>query len=228
MLRNGLALAGSILGAFATSVSAADLPAPAMTDARLSPAKPGFYLHVGPGGLILDESAKIYALGQEQVGANISIKSQLTLIVEAGYFVTPNVALSFTGGLPPFAKIEAAGTMDGLGRIGGVTYGPTTFTAHYHFRELGRLQPYVGIGPAFMYVFDEKDGLMSNLNVRNAVGLAFQVGADYMISDHWGIFFDLKKAILRSEATGSLGPAPIKGDLKLDPLVLHTGLTYRF
>jgi outer membrane protein len=60
------------------------------------------------------------------------------------------------------------------------------------------------------------------------MGVAFQVGADYMITDNWGVFVDVKKAILRTEATGFLGPAPIRADVKLDPLVLHTGVTYRF
>jgi outer membrane protein len=49
-----------------------------------------------------------------------------------------------------------------------------------------------------------------------------------MFTDHWGVFFDVKKILLRTEATGFLGPAPIRADVKLDPLVLHTGVTFRF
>ena len=55
--------------------------------------------------------------------------------------------------------------MKGIGRLGETTYGPMALTAHYHFTGLGRLQPYVGVGAAFMYVFDEKDGLMGQLNL---------------------------------------------------------------
>jgi outer membrane protein len=79
-----------------------------------------------------------------------------------------------------------------------------------------------------MYVFDEKDGLLSDLKVRHTMGVAFQAGVDLMLDDHWGVFLDVKKAILRTEASGYLGPAPIKADVRLDPLVLHAGLTYRF
>jgi outer membrane protein len=103
-----------------------------------------------------------------------------------------------------------------------------TLTAHYHFSGLGRLQPYIGAGPAFMYVFDDKDGIMGDLKIGHTVGFAVQIGADYMITDRWGIFVDVKKAILRTDATGSLGVAPVSADIKLDPLVVHTGVTFRF
>jgi outer membrane protein len=187
-----------------------------------------FFVHLGPAGLILDEGAEMYAGGARIPGGDISVKSHLTFAAEVGYYFTPNVALSFTGGFPPSVKIEASGSLDGLGRVGSTTYGPVALTAHYHFTGLGRLQPYVGIGPAFMYVFDTDDGLMSRLKFDHAIGVAFQAGVDYMISDHWGVFFDVKKIILRSEATGNIGLAPIRADVKLDPLVLHTGVTYRF
>jgi outer membrane protein len=196
---------------------------------REEPAPTGFFfVHAGVAGLDLDEGADIYAGGYRIPKGDISVKEHLTFAVEAGYMFTPNIGISFTGGFPPSVKIEAAGSMEGMGRVGATTYGPMTLTAHYHFTELGRLQPYVGIGAAFMHVFDETDGLMGSLSLDNAMGVAFQVGADYMITDHWGIFVDVKKAILRTQATGYLGPAPIRAEVKLDPLVLHTGVTLRF
>jgi outer membrane protein len=227
MYRNGwIALAAAALASLGTAVSAADRPA--SPDRPAAPSPPSFYLHLGPAGVFLAEDAKMSAFGQPVVGATISIKSQLTFVVEAGYFVTPNVAVSFTGGLPPVAKIEAAGTMNGLGKVGATTYGPMTLTAHYHFTEFGRVQPYIGAGPAFMYVFDDEDGLLSDLKVQHTVGVAFQAGVDLMLDEHWGAFVDFKKAILRTKAVGFLGPAPVKADVTLDPAVINAGVTYRF
>jgi outer membrane protein len=94
--------------------------------------------------------------------------------------------------------------------------------------DLGRFQPYVGVGPAFTYVFDNNDGLLGDLKVKNTVGVAFQAGTDIMINRNWGVFVDVKKALLRTTATGFLGTYPVKADVKLDPLVLSGGLTYRF
>lgn len=227
MLRNSLAaLALSALGAFATAASAADLRG--TKGSEEGRAESGWFVHLGPASLILDDGAEIYAAGYRIPGGNVSVKSHLTFAVEAGYYFNPNIAISFTGGLPPNIKIEAAGTMNGLGRVGVSTYGPVALTAHYHFTGFGRFQPYAGIGPAFMYVFDSDDGLMGTLKIDHALGVAFQVGANYMFTDHWGVFFDVKKILLRTEATGFLGPAPIRADVKLDPLVLHTGVTFRF
>ncbi len=49
-----------------------------------------------------------------------------------------------------------------------------------------------------------------------------------MINRHWGAFFDVKKAFLRTTATGDLGGVPVRAKVVLDPLVVHSGLTYRF
>jgi outer membrane protein len=191
-------------------------------------AAPAFFVHIGPAAVILNESATLLAAGQRLAGATISVKPQATIAVELGYFLSPNFAVSFTGGIPPSAKIDAAGTLAGVGRVGATTYGPMTVTAHYHFTEMGRLQPYVGAGPAFMYVFDQDDGVMTQVKIDNAFGFAFQAGADYMITDRWGLFVDVKKAILRTEAKGFFGPAPIQADVRLDPLVVHGGVSLRF
>ena len=231
MLRNALAtliISALVAAGHSIPANAADARAVDALASKQETRPPNFFVHIGPAGLVLDEDAHIYAAGNSVPGGTIKIKSHVTLAVEAGYFITPNFALSFTGGLPPTVKIQAAGTMDGMGRVGATTYGPMTFTMHYHFTGMGRFQPYIGAGPALMHVFDETDGIMSKLRVRNTAGFAVQVGADYMLSDNWGIFFDVKKAILRTDGTGYLGPVPIKADIKLDPLVVHSGVTFRF
>ena len=234
MIRNSLAavmLLLPILGVAATRASAADVPAEGRhAEATVVAAQrpPSFYVHVGLAGIYLDEGAKINVAGYRVIGGDIDIKPQVTPAVEVGYFFTPELAVSFTGGFPPRIKVEAAGTMNGMGLVGRSTYGPMTLTAHYHFQGLGRFQPYIGLGAAFMVVFDRKDGLMTQLEINNAAGVALQAGVDYMIDDHWGMFIDVKKAYLRTEAKGFLGPAPVKADLRLDPAVVHAGVTYRF
>lgn len=187
-----------------------------------------FYLHVGPAQLDLDESAVMTAGGQPVPGGDISIEPQITAVFELGYFIRPNVAVSFTGGVPPKAEIEAAGSLEGLGKLGEITYGPAAVTAHYHFNPEGRLRPYAGGGVSFMYVFDEEDGLLTDLNVENTIGLAVQAGAEYMFTDRLGAFVDYKKAFFSSESTGNLGGAPIQADVQLDPAVVHAGLSFRF
>jgi outer membrane protein len=198
--------------------------APVETVSALS----GFFIHVGPAGLALSESADVSVAGTLNPGADISIDPHLSAVVEAGYFFTPNIAVSFTGGLPPTVDIMGAGNVTGLGRLGTMTYGPATLTGTYHFMDFGRFQPYIGAGPTFMIAFDTKDAVLQNLHVDHAIGFAVQIGADFMIDEHWGAFVDFKKAYLRTKATGTLFGAPVDAKVVLDPAVFHAGISYRF
>lgn len=187
-----------------------------------------FYLHVGPAGLFYSEGAKMRAGGTPVPGADVRIPHSLTVAAEIGYFLTPNFAIGLAGGYPPLVKVEAKGTITGLGTLGKVDGGPMALTAQYHFTGLGRFQPYIGVGPSLMIVFKDHDGAVTNLKTDHALGVAGQIGFNYMLNDHWGVFVDLKKVYLRAKTQGNLGGAPIRATVTLDPLVLHTGLTYRF
>lgn len=81
-----------------------------------------------------------------------------------------------------------------------------------------------------MFIFNNKDAALSNLKVDPAIGVVAQAGVDVILSDKWGVYLDVKKAYLRTDATanfGSGGP-PITADIKLDPLVFSAGLKARF
>jgi len=187
-----------------------------------------FYIHIGPGDVILDAGAKLSEGGQVIPGATVSANNSVTAVVEVGYHFTPNWAVSFTGGYPPTARIQTAGTIAGLGEAGKAVYGPMALTLHYHFLGFGRFQPYIGGGGVFMHVFSVTDGVFTDLHVSDHFGYLGQVGADYLISDKWGAFVDFKKAHLRTSSSGMFGGALITGAVKLDPAVVHGGVSYRF
>ncbi|MCJ2009597.1 OmpW/AlkL family protein [Methylobacterium sp. J-092] len=220
----------ALLLATAMAARAADLPASAPSFASVIDTSTAdrFFIRAGIVGLVLNESASIGAMGAKIPGATIGIEPQVTASLEAGYYITPNVAIAVTGGLPPKAVIEAAGTIAPLGRLGSIVYGPTTATLQYHVLGFGRLQPYVGIGPAVLFVFSEKDGAAQRLRVDSSVGVVGQIGANYMFDAHWGIFGDVKAAWLGTEARGFLGPVPIKAEVRLDPVTFSAGLIHRF
>lgn len=187
-----------------------------------------FYLHVGPAGLFYSEGAKMRAGGTPIPGADVRVPNSLTVAAEIGYFLTPNFAIGLAGGYPPLVKVEAKGSITGLGTLGKVDGGPMALTAQYHFTGLGRFQPYIGAGPSLMIVFKDHDGVVTDLKTDHALGFAGQVGFNYMLNDNWGVFVDLKKVYLRAKTSGNLGGAPIRATVTLDPMVLHTGLTYKF
>ncbi|MBW3617079.1 MAG: outer membrane beta-barrel protein [Proteobacteria bacterium] len=211
----------SILAFCATILFGAVATAAAAQDGR-------WYLHLGPGQLSPDESAEIEAGGAPFAGADVSIDSSITAAVEIGRFVTPEIAVSLTGGLPPTEDVNGAGALAFAGKLGELQYGPGALTAHYHFNRQGRIQPYVGVGVALMVVFKDDDAAATDLEVENAAGPAVQLGADLMFNDRFGAFIDYKKAFFDTEATGRLGPAPFTADIQVDPAFLHAGLSVRF
>jgi outer membrane protein len=190
--------------------------------------KSRWFVHAGPAEVVIEPSATVYAAGSAIPGAKVSIPNQWTVEVEAGYFATPHLALAFAGGYPPTATVNAGGSLAALGRAGQMTYGPSTFNAQWHFNRGGVVQPYVGAGVTMMLVFSTKDGSVTNLKVANSVGQDVQIGADFMVNEHWGAYVDAKQAFLGTTATGNLGPAPIRANVTLNPAVFNAGVVYRF
>ena len=194
-------------------------------------ADPAWFVRLGPALVDLDEDATMTAGGAPVPGATVSVDAEWTAAVEIGRFVTPDIAVSFTGGFPPTFEVNAAGSLAALGRAGNVVGGPMSVTAHYHFNRQGAFQPYIGGGVAFMYVFDTEDAALTNVEVDNAMGPAVQVGANYMVAPNWGVFADFKKAWFSSETTANapaFGGAPVVADVQLDPAVWNAGLIWRF
>lgn len=226
-----LVLAAAISVAAAVSpAAAADLPSPALLPP--APASPiadaaPFFVKLGVGGLFLSAKADVAVAGAPVAGANVKVRPQYTMIVEAGYNITPNWAVSVTTGLPPVAKVDAAGVISPYGRLATVRYGPMAMTAHYHF-DFGAFRPYLGAGPVLLLVVRNRDRALADFEMRNNVGFAVQAGADYMITERFGLFLDAKKAYLRTTAVATLGGAPVRAKVRLDPLILSTGVVARF
>jgi outer membrane protein len=187
-----------------------------------------WFVKAGPAMIVLDENATFTAAGSPVPGANIKVNPHYTLEAQLGYFVAPNVSVTFTGGLPPTARVHADGTIAPMGALGSTVYGPMTLTAEYHFNREGKLQPYVGAGAAFLVIFKAKDGAVTDLHAKNDVGGAVTVGADYMITPRTGAYFDFKQTWLKTTATGFMGPAPVVGKVRLNPAAYSVGVVRRF
>ncbi|MCJ2050661.1 OmpW/AlkL family protein [Methylobacterium sp. J-070] len=210
-----------------TAVWAAD---PADTGARTVPAvaPPSFYLHVGLAGIFNDPGARISLASTPVPGAAVKIGDRATPAAEAGYFLTPDIAMSVSGGVPPLSKVEASGALSGSGTIGKSRGGPFSATVHYHFDGLGALRPYVGAGVAALLIFADEDRLVRRYRTDDAVGPVLQAGFDLMFDSHWGVFLDIKKGFVTTTSRGYLSGLPVRSSVSLDPVVLHSGVTYRY
>ena len=239
----GAAVAAAALAA--TAAGAADYPtkkaprAPAPAPA-VAPITPGFFVKAGLLYAINQSSSKLYLNGSQLPGVGATISNIATLGFEAGYYLTPDLSIDISAGLPMWAEAKTTGTTLGAPPSGTLlskfmpAFLPVTLL--YHFNQFGAFQPYIGGGVAPVFALATHDEFDSGVTVDPTIGLVLQGGADVMIDQHWGWTFDVKKlfAEATSHATGlNVAPGvviPAVGEQKtsFQPWILSTGVTYRF
>jgi outer membrane protein len=187
-----------------------------------------YFVRVGPALVQLADEASINIGGGPVPGSGIATDDQVTLALEFGRTFAENWSASVTVGVPPTTDVDGAGTLAAYGRLGEITYGPMVVAVQRRFNRGGRVQPYLGGGAAFFHVFDSGDGAIQNIEVDDAFGPMVQAGAYFGIGDRWGAFVDVKHAILKADATASIGAIPVEAEVDLDPVVVFIGLSRRF
>jgi outer membrane protein len=187
----------------------------------------GWYIQAGPAHVALDEDASVSAGGAEIPGANLSFSDDSTIAFGLGYRFSEHVSIIGIVGVPPETTLKGSGSLEGL-PVGKTKYGPSGLALDYHFNTQGAFQPFIGAGVSYAIMIDTKGDSVDNLDIENAFGSVIRVGFDYMISDSNGLFLSVNKLFMDTEATGTLGGAPIKAEIDLDPLIVHAGWVHRF
>ncbi|WP_294392594.1 OmpW family outer membrane protein [uncultured Sphingomonas sp.] len=185
-------------------------------------------VRAGLTSLTLADRVDLSVGGAHYPGADLSTFEHWTPTVQIGRFLTRNVAINLTAGIPPSIDVYGGGSIGSLPKLGKVRYGPMALTAQYHFTRSGRIRPYVGAGASYMIVFGTKDGTFENLKVKDDFGWAFEAGTDIMISNRVAIFGDVKKALLRPVTTGLFMGDSVVGKTRLDPWAFSGGIAYHF
>lgn len=186
------------------------------------------YVHLGAARLSFVDKGTTLSDGMPIPGADYNTNPKIIFAAELGYFITSDVAVSVSGTSPATTKNFAAGSLAGLGNLGSDTFSVFTGTVHYHFNRGGRIEPYVGGGFAYQKTWDTDDAVVSNLAISDGHGPVIQGGVDVGINDRVGVYFDAKKAWIKNDARGMLGPSVITSRPKLDPLILQAGVSFRF
>ena len=198
------------------------------TGPAIGPDSSRWTIRAGVTTLSLADEIDLSVGGAPFPNSGLSTFEHHTPTVQIGYFLTDNIAVNATLGIPPTIDVFGAGSIGALPKLGEVTYGPTALTVQYHPIRHGRIRPYVGAGVSYMIVFATEDGAFEQLEVENDFGLAFEAGTDFMVTDRWGLFVDVKKALLRPTATGTFAGMPVVGDTRLDPWAFTGGIVFRF
>lgn len=160
-------------------------------------------------------------------GSDLSFSDTVVPELDISYYFTDNIAAELILGTT-YANVNGEGSIDGLGTIGKVWLLPPTLTLQYHFTDFGAFKPYVGAGVNYSIFYNQDAKSADRLDVKNTFGGALQVGFDYMIDQHWGVNFDVKKIFLEPKYDVTVGGTQMHGKAKLNPWLIGTGLTYRF
>ncbi|MER8733255.1 OmpW family protein [Mesorhizobium sp. M0027] len=174
-------------------------------------------------GVVTQDSGYVNAVP----GSDLSYSNTVTPELDISYFFTDNIATELILGTT-YANIDGQGTIGGLGKIGKVWLLPPTLTLQYHFTDLGAFKPYVGAGVNYTIFYNQDAGSADALKVKNTFGTALQVGFDYMVDQHWGVNFDVKKLFLKPDFDVTVDGAKLTGKAALDPWLIGAGVTYRF
>jgi outer membrane protein len=217
--------------AFITTLAVTPIAA---ADLTTSDEPPSFYVHAGALGVFFQTNAQPEGGGLFPI-TNIAIRPVYTLALEAGYFVTPNIAIALSTGVPPIVHLKATGSpgaaASGSNLLGSVRAGPAMLLIQYHITQFGPIQPYAGIGVGYALNFGNiSDGILTNISVDQNFALILQAGADWMLTPNWGVFVDGKKAFLSTDAQGFAVPGnvPVRAHLTPDPWLASAGVTFKY
>ena len=186
-----------------------------------------------------DSGAISTAVTGSVTGSRATLDSDTQLGLNFAYMLTDKFGIELLAATPFTHDVSVKGLPAGLdGKLGEVTHLPPTLSAVYY--PLGgnsAFQPYVGAGINYTIFFDEEltsdrktaaGGGFSNLSLDDSWGLAFQVGADYMLTDNLMLNAQVRYIDIDTEATANSALGKVKVDVDVDPMVYMVGLGYKF
>jgi outer membrane protein len=179
-------------------------------------------------GALYNSHATITTNGNVIPGSNARVTDNVTAMFDIGYDLSDRWALMLMAGIPPRPAVDGKGTVSSFGTLGAVRYGPIFFTGVYRFPEWRGFRPYAGAGGAYVHVFRNYNGAVTELNVHDNWGFALQAGVEYRLSRSSELFVDYKRLWLHLNADGQLANAPVRARVTLDPDVISTGVKFHF
>ena len=219
------------LGLHIVVAACAGLVAPMLAhadDQRPSQDWPRAFVHLGVADVDLDDKGLIYAAGTPQIGATYSTNSTTPLVIEAGYFLTPSLAIQGSISSREVSHNTPHGTFQGEPDLGDDGFHVATLTLVCHPWRGQMVSPYFGFGAGFHLADGFHDGLVTDFRVKDTSGLALQAGTEMEVTRYVGLYVDLKKLFYSSEASGELGAVPVTSSARLDPIIVQGGVSLAF
>ena len=192
-----------------------------------------------------EDSGQLKLDGTKVSGTKATLDSDTQLGLAFAYMLTDHVGIELLAATPfqhtvGVKGVSSATGIDGLdGKLADVKQLPPTLSLQYYpLAPTSRFQPYAGVGLNYTAFYDEdlssqrKQQGFSNLKIQDSVGIAGQLGFDYMLTDNmlvnasvWYVDIDTKASV---DGPTALGTGRTKVDLEVDPWVYMVGVGYKF
>lgn len=187
-----------------------------------------------------EDSGEIKLDGARVSGTKATLNSDTQLGLAFAYMLTEHVGVELLAATPFQHTVGVKGLGAGLdGKLADIKQLPPTLSLQYYPMEpSSKFQPYAGVGVNYTLFFDEelsgtrKQQGFSNMKLQDSIGLAGQVGMDYMLTDNllfnaavWYVDINTKATI---DGPSALGVGTTKVNLEVDPWVYMVGLGYKF
>ncbi|MCG8295677.1 MULTISPECIES: OmpW/AlkL family protein [Pseudomonas] len=187
-----------------------------------------------------ESSGDIKLDGAKASGTKATLDSDTQLGLAFAYMLTDHIGLELLAATPFQHTVGVKGLGPGLdGKLADIKQLPPTLSLQYYPMEpSSKFQPYAGVGINYTLFFDEdlssarKAQGFSNMKLQDSIGIAGQLGMDYMITDKllvnaavWYVDIDTKATI---DGPSALGVGKTKVDVDVDPWVYMVGIGYKF
>ncbi|MBC3411766.1 outer membrane beta-barrel protein [Pseudomonas sp. SWRI107] len=187
-----------------------------------------------------ENSSDIKLDGAKVPGTKATLDSDTQLGLAFAYMLTDHIGLELLAATPFQHTVGVKGLGAGLdGKLADIKQLPPTLSLQYYpMAPTSKFQPYAGVGLNYTLFFDEdlsskrKSEGFSNLKLKNSVGLAGQLGMDYMLTENllfnaavWYVDIDTQATM---NGPSALGVGRTKVDVDVDPWVYMVGLGYKF
>ena len=170
------------------------------------------------------------------LGGGVDVENNTGLGFSGTWFVNPHVGVEVLAALPFKHDIVGTGVLKGVD-IGSTKHLPPTVSLQYYPLNNPSFQPYIGIGFNYTNFFSTKTSKVldtalngkTDMSLENSTGIAYQLGADWKVSDSIYINAAVWKIDIDTTASISVnGTHAANVDVQIDPTVFMLGVAFKY
>ncbi len=172
-------------------------------------------------------------------GTHATLDSDTQLGLNFAYMLTDKIGVELLAATPFSHTVGVKGMPAAFSTLNGDLANikqlpPTVSVVYYPLDSKSAVQPYVGLGLNYTWFFDTKltsaaEGKgFTGFDLQDSVGLAAQVGADFMLTDNWLVNAQVRYVDIDTKGTTYLAGNKVKVNVDVDPYAYMVGVGYKF